>query len=67
MEKKHPTQQTIKKWTRFGTWAGYKHRVMDHLGIPSDQFCKWDVPKDYQDAFKWSCGRSEWPWKKGGK
>jgi hypothetical protein len=33
-------------------WAGFKHRLMRELGIPSNQFDKWNVPADWQEAFK---------------
>lgn len=42
--------------TRFG-WAEFKHRLMAALGIPADQFDSWDVPPDWQDAFKKANGR----------
>ena len=41
----------------YGGWATFKLRLMDTLGIPRDQFYKWDVPQDWQDAFKKACGR----------
>ncbi len=33
-------------------WAGFKHKLMRELGIPADQFDKWTVPADWQEAFK---------------
>jgi hypothetical protein len=31
--------------------AGFKHRLMDYLEIPRDQFDKWDVPIEWINAF----------------
>ncbi len=38
-------------------WATFKKRLMVSLGIPADQFYKWDVPKDWQEAYKKAAGR----------
>ena len=35
-----------------GGWATFKHRLMDLLGVPQDQFTSWDVPKDWLEAYK---------------
>ncbi len=36
-------------------WLGFKHCLMDELGIPRTQ--KWDVPPDWQKAYKEALGR----------
>jgi hypothetical protein len=36
--------------TTFFSWAGSKHAVMDRLGIPRDQFVKWDMPPGWINA-----------------
>ena len=38
-------------------WAGFKHRLMDHLGIPQDQFDKWNVPEEWKDVYCRANGR----------
>jgi hypothetical protein len=38
-------------------WLGFKHCLMDYLEIPRNQ--KWDVPPDWQKAFKKACGRKD--------
>jgi hypothetical protein len=39
-------------------WAGFKHRLMAQLGIPANQFDKWDVPVNWQQAFCKANGRT---------
>lgn len=41
---------------RFG-WAGFKHNLMDALGINPAEFDTWDVPTEWQEAFKKANGR----------
>lgn len=41
---------------RYG-WAAFKHRLMDALGVPANQFDNWDVPQAWRDAFKKANGR----------
>ena len=45
-------------------WAGFKHRLMDHLGIPQDQFDKWNVPEEWKDVYCRANGRKlgKHPW-----
>lgn len=40
-----------------GGWASFKHRLMDFLGIPKDQFYTWNVPKDWKEAYCKANGR----------
>lgn len=40
-----------------GGWAGFKHNLMTFLGIPQNQFDKWDVPEDWKEAFCKANGR----------
>ncbi len=39
-------------------WAGFKHKLMAYLGIPRDQFDKWDVPEDWKQAYCKANGRT---------
>ena len=41
-----------------GGWAGFKHRLMEALGIPKDQFDTWNVPEDWKEAFCKANGRT---------
>lgn len=34
-----------------GGWASFKHSLMAQLGIPQNQFDKWDVPEEWKWAF----------------
>jgi hypothetical protein len=36
---------------------GFKHRLMETLGIPMDQSMTWDVPPEWIVAYKKMCGR----------
>jgi hypothetical protein len=40
-----------------GGWGSFKHRLMAQLGIPQNQFDKWDVPTDWQQVFCKANGR----------
>jgi len=40
-----------------GGWGSFKHRLMAQLGIPANQFDKWDVPINWQQAFCRANGR----------
>lgn len=53
-----PTVANAKKLgaDRFG-WAGFKHKLMDELGISQAEFDRWDVPPEWQEAFKKANGR----------
>lgn len=53
-----PTVANAKKLgaDRFG-WAGFKHRLMEALGVPPAQWNTWSVSQEWQDAFKKANGR----------
>jgi hypothetical protein len=59
MKTDKPTVEQAKRLgaTRDG-WAGFKHRLMQHLGVPPDQFGRWDVPQEWQVVFKKANGRT---------
>ena len=40
-----------------GSWSGFKHRLMAELGVPSNEFHRWDVPQAWIDAYKKAHGR----------
>jgi len=40
-----------------GGWGSFKHRLMAQLGIPANQFDKWVVPINWQQAFCRANGR----------
>ena len=40
-----------------GGWGHFKHRLMDFLGVPQDQFDRWNVPEDWKEAFCKANGR----------
>lgn len=40
-----------------GSWSGFKHRLMEELGVPSNEFHRWDVPQAWIDAYKKAHGR----------
>jgi len=54
------TVAAVKRLTnngRQGSWGTFKHRLMEHLDIPRDQFTTWDVPQDWQAAYCKAAGR----------
>jgi len=38
------------------SWACFKHALMDALGVPRDQYIKWDVPIEWQYAYRRATG-----------
>ncbi len=55
------TKVTVAQAKRLGAnrggWGSFKHNLMRFLGIPQDQFDKWDVPEEWKEAFCKANGR----------
>ena len=43
--------------TAFFGWAGFKHELMEYLGMDERTFATWNVPPEWLKAFKYEVRR----------